>query len=47
MSVPVADARMEPVEFYRTSKLELLQLGETSFDPPPWYGVPPDLETFR
>ena len=47
VSVTVADARMEPVDFYRTSKLELLQRGETSFDPPPWHRVPPDLETYR
>ncbi len=47
VSVPVAYARMEPVEFYRTSKLKLLHHGETSFNPPPWNGVPPDLETYR
>ncbi len=47
LSVPVADARMEPVEFYRTSKLDLVQRDEANFDPPPWHGVPPDLETYR
>ena len=47
-SLPVADARREPVEFYRTSKLKLMQRSdEESRIPPPWLGVPPDLETYR
>lgn len=47
-SVPVADARLEPVQFYRTSKLQLLQRGDESrHNLPPWHGVPPDLETYR
>jgi hypothetical protein len=47
-SVPVADARREPVEFYRTSKLRVLRRGsEEQEKPPPWHGVPPDLETYR
>jgi len=47
-SVPVADARKEPVEFYRTSKLKVMQrIDEESRIPPPWLGVPPDLETYR
>jgi hypothetical protein len=47
VSVPVADARMEPVEFYRTSKLDLIQRSKNNFNPPPWHGLPPDLETYR
>ncbi len=47
VSVTVADARMEPVDFYRTSKLELLRRGEISFDSTPWHRVPTDLETYR
>jgi len=49
VSVPVADARIEPVEFYRTSKLKVLQRSEegSSGISPPWRGVPPDLETYR
>jgi hypothetical protein len=47
-SVPVADARREPVEFYRASKLKVLQRSsEKSWDPPPWHGVTPDLETYQ
>ena len=47
-SVPVADARREPVEFYRASKLKVLQRSsEKSWNPPPWHGVTPDLETYQ
>lgn len=48
VSVPVADPRKEPVEFYRTSRLRVLQRSEeSSWDAPPWHGVPPDLEIYR
>ena len=47
-SVPVADARREPVEYYRASKLRVLQRNvDTNWNPPPWHGAPPDLETYR
>jgi hypothetical protein len=47
-SVPVADPRKEPVEFYRASKLQVLERGGgPAGEPPPWQGVPPDLETYR
>lgn len=47
VSVPVADARREPVEYYRASKLKVLQrMVEPRPDPPPWHGIPPDLETY-
>jgi len=47
-SVPVADPRKEPVEFYRASKLQVLEHGGgPAEEPPPWHGVPPDLETYR
>ena len=45
--VPVADARKEPVELYRASKLTLLRRDEDDWTPPPWHGVPPDLETYQ
>ena len=45
---PVEDRRLETVEFYKTSKLKLLQHPqETEEKTPPWIGVPPDLETYR
>lgn len=47
-SLPVADAREEPVEFYKTSKLKVLS--RFTGDPgstPPWHGVPVDLETYQ
>jgi hypothetical protein len=47
-SVPVADVRREPVEYYRTSKLKVSRYeDDESRTPPPWHGVPPDLETYR
>lgn len=46
--VPVADDRREPVELYRASKLKVLERAEEHDEsPPPWHGVPPDLETYR
>jgi hypothetical protein len=47
-SVPVADERLEPVEFYQTSKLKVLKrsAGDRG-TPPPWHGVPVELETYR
>jgi hypothetical protein len=45
---PVADNRTEVVEFYKTSKLELIeQAGPSSISPPPWTGIPPALEIYR
>lgn len=47
-SLPVADDRLEPVEFYKTSKLKVQRRSETQIaSPPPGHGVPPDLETYR
>jgi hypothetical protein len=47
-SLPVADDRQEAVEFYQTSKLKVLSRSdEKPTTPPPWTGVPPDLETYR
>lgn len=45
---PVADPRLETVEFYRASRLRVLCRAEGEVPPPPpWQGVPPDLETYR
>lgn len=46
--VPVADERLEPVDYYKVSKLkkisEAIQKEQT---PPPWETIPPDLDTYR
>jgi hypothetical protein len=47
-AAPVADPRLEPVEYYKANKLKVLrrpeQEDETS---PPWHGAPTDLQTHR
>jgi hypothetical protein len=46
--LPVADARKEPVEFYKVSKLKMLNRAtEIETTPPPWLGPPPELEIYR
>jgi len=47
-SLPVADERKEPVEFYKTSKLKVLRRYEGGAEsPPPWHGVAEEIETYR
>lgn len=46
-AVPVTDRRVQPVELYRASRLSVLERVDLEWDPPPWHGVPPDLETYR
>ena len=47
-SLPVMDDRREAVEFYKTSKLRVVErAGDNYNEPPPWLGVPPTLETYR
>lgn len=46
--LPVADSRLEPVEFYKTSKLNILARSQLDpGTPPPWLGIPQDLATYR
>jgi hypothetical protein len=46
--LPVAEQRLEPVEFYKVSRLVRTgNQNNTSPLPPPWETVPPDLETYR
>ena len=51
--LPVADARLEPVEFYKVSKLKKLaqdrasQIDNSTQSSPPWETIPPDLEVYR
>ena len=48
MSEPVADSRLEAVEFYKTSGLKVLERAEKqTAESPPWLGVPPELEVYR
>lgn len=45
---PVADSRTETVEFYKTSKLEIVEQSDPAIIiPPPWFGIPPELEIYR
>ena len=47
-SHPVRDSRLEVAEFYKTSKLKVVDRGDKETPgSPPWLGVPPDLETYR
>ena len=47
-SLPVADVRQEPVAYYKTSKLKVLnRAGGQDKAPPPWHGIPEDLDTYR
>ena len=45
---PVADPETESVEFYKVSKLKVLERpAEESIVPPPWHGLSPDLNIYR
>ena len=45
---PVADPKMEPVEFYKASGLKIIErAAEDAPTPPPWLGVPPELPVYR
>jgi len=45
----VLDSRIESVEFYKTSKLKVIERATIGplIDPPPWLDVPTDLPTYR
>ncbi|HUM44327.1 MAG TPA: hypothetical protein PKI14_15390 [Fervidobacterium sp.] len=45
--LPVADERLEPVEFYKVSKLKKTGRVDHPTTPPPWQTVPPELEVYR
>lgn len=45
--VPVADERLEPVEFYKVSKLKKNGHVDHPTTPPPWEIVPPEMEVYR
>lgn len=45
--VPVPDPDMEPVEYYKVSKLKVISIGERGSTSSPWELVPPELEVYR
>ena len=48
LCLPVEDEKMETVEFYKVSKLKVLERGaELEDQAAPWLGVAPNLETYR
>ena len=47
-AVPVADNRLEPVDFYKASGLKVIErVAEEAPPPPPWLGAPPELTAYR
>ena len=46
-SVPVPDPDMEPVEYYKVSKIKVISNGEQGSNSSPWELVPPKLEIYR
>jgi hypothetical protein len=46
--LPVADPRLENVEFYKVSRLKVHDpSGAMNPEPPPWFGTPPELPIYR
>ena len=46
-SSPINDPRKEPVEFYKTSKLELKSSSQPQSNAPPWNDIPVSLGEYR
>ena len=48
-SEPVTNEKLEPVDYYKTTCLQVIQRAEIgdSGPPPPWRGIPPELETYQ
>lgn len=45
--VPVPDPNLEPVEYYKVSKLKVVSQGMMTDSSAPWELVPPELEVYR
>ncbi|MDW7662723.1 MAG: hypothetical protein SCL54_15045 [Bacillota bacterium] len=45
--LPVPDPDLEPVEYYKVSKLKVISQGVIDSSSPPWKLVPPELEIYR
>jgi len=47
-SVAATNPKLEPADFYKTAGLKVIQrAGTEDLTPPPWHGVPPELEVYR
>lgn len=46
-ALPVADPRLETVEFYKVSSLKAIRSEVAEETPPPWRAVPPPLAVYR
>jgi len=46
-ALPVADPRLETVQFYKVSNLKIIAREFQQETPPPWLGVPPLLTVYR
>lgn len=47
-SEPVANEKLEPVGYYKTAGLQVIQRAAAdTAPPPPWRGIPPELEVYR
>ena len=47
-SMPVEETRLETAEYYKAAGLKVIQRSPSvTHDPPPWHGVPPELEIYR
>jgi hypothetical protein len=48
-SEPVMNAKLEPVDYYKTAGLKVIQPADAddTHTPPPWRGVPPELAVYR
>jgi len=44
---PMADVRMEPVDYYKVSRLYIEPRREPVDAPPPWHGPAPSIETYH
>jgi hypothetical protein len=44
---PVADPRLEVVDYYKVSRLVVTAGSTAAVSPPPWQEVPPPIETYR
>jgi hypothetical protein len=48
LCLPIEDEQTETVEFYKISKLRILErAGKQEEQNPPWFGIPPDLQIYR